>query len=69
LWDEWRASTYQEDSFHNFLFYAHHRTGLHPVQQEMVNDCFNDLSELVYGTRPYPPRGLGPISDEPRSGA
>ncbi len=57
LWDERRSSRYREDSFHNFLFYCHHRVGLHPMLQEWVNDCFNDLSALLYGTRPYPVRG------------
>jgi hypothetical protein len=60
LWDERRASRYRDDSFHNFLYYCHHRVGLHPLQQEWVNDCFNGLSEMLSGTRPYPLRGPEP---------
>jgi hypothetical protein len=62
LWNEKRASRHREDSFHNFLYYSHHRIGLHPMMQEWVNDCFNSLSEMLYGTRPYPLRGTAPGS-------
>lgn len=58
LWDERRVSRYREETFHNFIYYCHNRVGLHPLLQEYVNDCFNSLSEMINGTRPFPERGV-----------
>lgn len=57
LWTERSSSPYREDAFHTFLFYRHPRVGLHPILQEWVNDCFNSLTELLTGNRPFPARG------------